>query len=235
MALDLRTAGHEDHDYPVPKLIARIRFLSPALLSEAGFSAAAAAYQRIADELHRLDKPGSSASADRATGVLAPTLLRGVERSGGKSGKRNDSASFTARRRPPTSAAWPPPSRQWGLEPETALSMLTEFAADVHRAAEIRYSYDHRDQERDLLIASMDELAPEDRRHVASLVESLRMASADRLGGGAAGGGLNAMETGMSNASQWGDATTGNGWGVGLTGFQGEACGAMDNASHWNC
>jgi hypothetical protein len=43
------------------------------------------------------------------------------------------------------------------------------------------------------------------------------------------------METGMSNASQWGDATTGNGWGVGLTGFQGEACGAMDNASHWNC
>jgi hypothetical protein len=54
-------------------------------------------------------------------------------------------------------------------------------------------------------------------------------------GGGVAGGGLNAMETGMSNASQWGDATTGNGWGVGLTGFQGEACGAMDNASHWNC
>ena len=33
MALDLRTAGHEDHDYPVPKLIARVRFLSPALFS----------------------------------------------------------------------------------------------------------------------------------------------------------------------------------------------------------
>jgi hypothetical protein len=47
--------------------------------------------------------------------------------------------------------------------------------------AEIRYSYDHCYQERDLLIASMDELAPEDRRHVASLVESLRMASVARL------------------------------------------------------
>ena len=31
-----------------------------------------------------------------------------------------------------------------------------------------------RDRERDLLIASIDELTPEDRRHVAALVESLR-------------------------------------------------------------
>jgi hypothetical protein len=30
------------------------------------------------------------------------------------------------------------------------------------------------DRERDLLIASIDELTPEDRRHVAALVESLR-------------------------------------------------------------
>src|SRR5208337_771993 len=30
------------------------------------------------------------------------------------------------------------------------------------------------DQERELLIASIDELSPEDRRHVAALVESLR-------------------------------------------------------------
>jgi transcriptional regulator with XRE-family HTH domain len=30
------------------------------------------------------------------------------------------------------------------------------------------------DQDRDLLIASIDELSPEDRRHVAALVESLR-------------------------------------------------------------
>ena len=54
-------------------------------------------------------------------------------------------------------------------------------------------------------------------------------------GGGALGGGLNAMETGMSNASQWGDATTGNGWGVGLSGMQGLLCGGMDSQAHWNC
>jgi transcriptional regulator with XRE-family HTH domain len=34
--------------------------------------------------------------------------------------------------------------------------------------------HDHDDQERELLIASIDELSPEDRRHVAALVESLR-------------------------------------------------------------
>ena len=33
------------------------------------------------------------------------------------------------------------------------------------------------DQERDLLIASIDELSPDDRRHVAALVESLRKKS----------------------------------------------------------
>jgi transcriptional regulator with XRE-family HTH domain len=36
------------------------------------------------------------------------------------------------------------------------------------------------DQERDLLIASIDELSPEDRRHVAALVESLRSRDAGR-------------------------------------------------------
>jgi transcriptional regulator with XRE-family HTH domain len=34
------------------------------------------------------------------------------------------------------------------------------------------------DQDRDLLIASIDELSPEDRRHVAALVESLRRKAA---------------------------------------------------------
>jgi transcriptional regulator with XRE-family HTH domain len=34
--------------------------------------------------------------------------------------------------------------------------------------------HDQDDQERELLIASIDELTPEDRRHVAALVESLR-------------------------------------------------------------
>jgi len=33
---------------------------------------------------------------------------------------------------------------------------------------------DQGDQERELLIASIDELSPDDRRHVAALVESLR-------------------------------------------------------------
>ena len=33
---------------------------------------------------------------------------------------------------------------------------------------------DQDDQERELLIASIDELSPDDRRHVAALVESLR-------------------------------------------------------------
>ncbi len=35
-------------------------------------------------------------------------------------------------------------------------------------------SHDPADRERELLIASIDELTPEDRRHVAALVESLR-------------------------------------------------------------
>jgi hypothetical protein len=40
------------------------------------------------------------------------------------------------------------------------------------------------DQERELLIASIDELTPEDWRHVAALVKSLRQkASQDRAGG----------------------------------------------------
>lgn len=38
------------------------------------------------------------------------------------------------------------------------------------------------DQERELLIASIDELSPEDRRHVAALVESLRRKASDDLG-----------------------------------------------------
>jgi len=42
---------------------------------------------------------------------------------------------------------------------------------------------DPADRERELLIASIDELTPEDRRHVAALVESLR----NRAGPGSAG------------------------------------------------
>jgi transcriptional regulator with XRE-family HTH domain len=40
------------------------------------------------------------------------------------------------------------------------------------------------DQDRDLLIASIDELSSEDRRHVAALVESLRRKASDDQAGG---------------------------------------------------
>ena len=40
------------------------------------------------------------------------------------------------------------------------------------------------DQERDLLMASIDELSSEDRRHVAALVESLRKKASDQQGDG---------------------------------------------------
>jgi hypothetical protein len=42
-------------------------------------------------------------------------------------------------------------------------------------------------QERELLIASIDELSPEDRRHVAALVESLRRKAADTPAPGTSG------------------------------------------------
>jgi hypothetical protein len=40
------------------------------------------------------------------------------------------------------------------------------------------------DQERELLIASIDELSPEDRRHVAALVESLRKKASGEVADG---------------------------------------------------
>jgi hypothetical protein len=40
------------------------------------------------------------------------------------------------------------------------------------------------DQERNLLIASIDELSPDDRRHVAALVESLRRKATDEQADG---------------------------------------------------
>jgi hypothetical protein len=44
--------------------------------------------------------------------------------------------------------------------------------------------HDHDEQERELLIASIGELTPEDRRHVAALVESLRYRAAQDGAGG---------------------------------------------------
>ena len=43
------------------------------------------------------------------------------------------------------------------------------------------------------------------------------------------------MESGLSNASQWGNVTTGNGWGVGLSTVQGMVRGGLDSQSNWNC
>ena len=43
------------------------------------------------------------------------------------------------------------------------------------------------------------------------------------------------MKTGMSNASPPGSATVGDGWGAGLSGVQGLACGGMDSQEDWNC
>jgi hypothetical protein len=55
------------------------------------------------------------------------------------------------------------------------------------------------------------------------------------------GGGLGAAENSIKSGLSAGqnpdnpDPTTGNGWGVGMSGMQGELCGGMDSAEHWNC
>ncbi len=53
----------------------------------------------------------------------------------------------------------------------TGLHYYDDVPAERRRSA---------DRERDLLIGSIDELTPEDRRHVAALVESLRTRPATR-------------------------------------------------------
>jgi transcriptional regulator with XRE-family HTH domain len=61
---------------------------------------------------------------------------------------------------------------------DVPVSVVRAAAAEstgLHYYDEIpRARADQGDPERDLLIASIDELTPEDRRHVAALVESLR-------------------------------------------------------------
>jgi transcriptional regulator with XRE-family HTH domain len=65
-----------------------------------------------------------------------------------------------------------------GLEvPVSAVRAAAAESTGMHYYDEPRAesgSGDPGDQERELLIASIDELSPEDRRHVAALVESLR-------------------------------------------------------------
>jgi transcriptional regulator with XRE-family HTH domain len=63
-----------------------------------------------------------------------------------------------------------------GLEmPVSAVRAAAAESTGLHYYEEARAgSQDPGGRERDLLIASIDELTPEDRRHVAALVESLR-------------------------------------------------------------
>jgi transcriptional regulator with XRE-family HTH domain len=63
-----------------------------------------------------------------------------------------------------------------GLDvPVSAVRAAAAESTGLHYYDGIQLTEDHPDdQERALLIASIDELTPEDRRHVAALVESLR-------------------------------------------------------------
>jgi transcriptional regulator with XRE-family HTH domain len=63
-----------------------------------------------------------------------------------------------------------------GLDvPVSAVRAAAAEATGLHYYDEVPAGRERSgDQERDLLIASIDELTPEDRRHVAALVESLR-------------------------------------------------------------
>jgi len=63
-----------------------------------------------------------------------------------------------------------------GLDvPVSAVRAAAAESTGLHYYDEVPAEREHPgDQERDLLIASIDELTPEDRRHVAALVESLR-------------------------------------------------------------
>jgi len=69
-----------------------------------------------------------------------------------------------------------------GLDvPVSAVRAAAAESTGLHYYDEVPVEREHPgDPERELLIASIDELSPEDRRHVAALVESLRRrASAD--------------------------------------------------------
>ena len=63
-----------------------------------------------------------------------------------------------------------------GLEvPVSAVRAAAAESTGLHYYDQVPAGQEHPDdQERELLIASIDELMPEDRRHVAALVESLR-------------------------------------------------------------
>jgi transcriptional regulator with XRE-family HTH domain len=66
-----------------------------------------------------------------------------------------------------------------GLEvPVSAVRAAAAESTGLHYYDEVPAAREPGDRERELLIASIDELTPEDRRHVAALVESLRKRTA---------------------------------------------------------
>ncbi len=67
-----------------------------------------------------------------------------------------------------------------GLDvPVSAVRAAAAESTGLHYYDEVPAGQEHPgDRERELLIASIDELTPEDRRHVAALVESLRSRTA---------------------------------------------------------
>jgi transcriptional regulator with XRE-family HTH domain len=69
-----------------------------------------------------------------------------------------------------------------GLDvPVSAVRAAAAESTGLHYYDEAPAGQDHPgDRERELLIASIDELSPEDRRHVAALVESLRNRASPR-------------------------------------------------------
>jgi len=73
-----------------------------------------------------------------------------------------------------------------GLEvPVSAIRAAAAESTGLHYYDDVAAPRDQPgDRERELLIASIDELTPEDRRHVAALVESLRQRAAQEPTGG---------------------------------------------------
>ena len=82
--------------------------------------------------------------------------------------------------RPPRPATIDALARGLGV-PVSAVRAAAAESAGLHYYDEAPTGqHDPHDRERELLIASIDELSPDDRRHVAALVESLRKTASER-------------------------------------------------------
>jgi hypothetical protein len=80
--------------------------------------------------------------------------------------------------RPPRPATLDGLAKGLGV-PVSAVRAAAAESTGLHYYEQVPVPREHPgDRERELLIASIDELTPEDRRHVAALVESLRRRTA---------------------------------------------------------